>query len=162
VKPFPTLVVAATLVAAGAAGAGAPPPQAVEACPVLKVNIAELPASHKLRMYPSMISAGHAFTSADFIGQARPEKGINIAVLWQNKTSQPLRDLVVRLEYQQAKTGAFATLEQQVREARPGGQSTEFRLRGGEFEDTEHIAAWRVTVISAGQVLGQKKSVMWR
>lgn len=154
----------AVVAALGASVALAAPrqPQAVEACPVLKVSVAELPASHKLRMHPSMISAGHAFTSADFIGQALPEKGINVAVLWQNKTSQPLRDLVVRLEYQQAKTSNFATIERSVREAKPGGQWTEFKLRGGEFEDTQHIAAWRVTVISAGQVLGQKKSVMWR
>lgn len=160
-KPFLTIAAAIALVAS-TAWAAPRQPQAVEACPVLKVSIAELPASHKLRMHPSMISAGHAFTSADFIGQAAPDKGINIAVLWQNKTSQPLRDLVVRLEYQQAKTSEFAAIEQQVREARPGGQWTEFKLRGGEFEDTQHIAAWRVTVVSAGQVLGQKKSVMWR
>ncbi len=136
--------------------------QSVEACPILKVNIAELPESYKLRMRPSVAASSHALTSADYMGETRPQVGINVAVLWENKTSQPLRDLVVRLEYQQAKTSAFRTIEQQVREAKPGGHWTQLLLRGGEYEDTQHIAAWRVTVVSAGQVLGQKQSVMWR
>lgn len=160
-KLLPTIATVAVL-GAGVALSAPGQSQAIEACPVLKVNITELPASHKLNMRPTSLRTNRALTSADCLGQAMPERSICVAVLWQNKTSQPLRDLLVRFEYQQAKTSNFATVEQQVREARPGGQWTEFQLRGGEFEDAQHIAAWRVSVISAGQVLGQKKSVMWR
>ena len=152
-------------IAALAACAAVPAPgqgQAVEACPILKVSIAELPESYKLQMHPSVASSSHTLTSADYMGESRAQSGINVVVLWQNKTSQPLRDLAVRLEYQQSKTSAFRLIEQQVREAKPGSQWTQFLLRGGEFEDTLHIAAWHVTVVSAGQMLGEKKSVMWR
>lgn len=148
----------AACLAAPARGGG----QVVEACPILKVNIAELPASYKLKLHPTLFGDSTAMTAADYAGLARPDQGINIAVLWQNKTSHPLRDLVVRLEYQQAKTSAFRSIEQRIPEAKPGGQWTQFWLRGGEFEDTLHIAAWRLTVVSAGQVLGEKKSVLWR
>lgn len=136
--------------------------EAVEACPVLKVSISEIPASYRLRFRPSVFSSSRRQMKADDVNPIKPEEGIDIAVLWQNKTSQPLRDLVVRFEYQQAKTSAFSAIEQAVREAAPGEHWAKFRLRGGEFEDTLHIVAWRVTIVSAGQMLGEKKSSMWR
>ena len=136
--------------------------EAIEACPILKVSISEFPASYKMKLRPSLFSSSRMYMKADYVNPIKAEEGINIAVLWQNKTSQPLRDLVVRLEYQQAKTSAFHVIEQPVREAAPGGHWVEFRLHGGEFEDTQQIAAWRATVVSAGQVLGEKKSGMWR
>jgi hypothetical protein len=136
--------------------------EAIEACPVLKVKIGEIPAAFKLRLRPSLGSDSHMPMKTDYTNPIKLEQGINIDVLWQNKTSQPLRGLVLRLEYQQAKTSAFRVIEQHIREAAPGGHWTEFQLRGGEFEDTQHIAAWRVTVVSAGQVLGDKRSAMWR
>jgi hypothetical protein len=136
--------------------------EAIEACPVLKVNISEIPASYQMRLRPSVFSDSRMSMKADDVNPIKAEEGINIAILWQNKTSQPLRDVVMRFEYQQAKTSAVRVVEQPVREAAPGGHWAEFRLRGGEFEDTLHITAWRATVVSAGQVLGEKKSGMWR
>jgi hypothetical protein len=87
--------------------------------------------------------------------------GIRVAVLWENRTGQPLRDVVVRLEYQQAKTGAFRTAEQRFAEVPAKGRWTNFDLSGAEFEDTVHVAAWRATVTSGGRVLGSRHSAMW-
>jgi hypothetical protein len=88
-------------------------------------------------------------------------RGIRIAVLWENRTGEPLRDVTLRLEYQQAKTQAVRTAEQQFHDVPLKGHWINFDLSGGEYRDTVHVSAWRVTVLSGDRVLGSKQSVMW-
>ena len=135
--------------------------RAGDPCPVLKVNITELPASHNLLLHPGDPKKRRIYTSDQSLQAASVETGIDVAVLWQNRTGQRLQDVTLRFEYQQARAGSFRTLEQAYRDLPAGGRWTEFFLRGPEFEDTLHIAAWRVTILSAGQILGQKQSAIW-
>ncbi len=152
------------LLAAPAAFAAKPSKDAarpVEACPVLKVNISMLPTSDRLMLHPTLENRSRGTTASEALGEQVAEEGINIAVLWQNATGNALRGVTVRLEYQQAKTSAFKVMDRQFPEVRPGGKWVTFKLRGGEYQDTGHIAAWRISVLCAGQVLGRKQSVLW-
>lgn len=130
-------------------------------CPILKVVITEFPTPNKLMMHPApeehYTMAG---SSAPLFALAK-RQGIRVAVLWENRTGQELKDLTLRLEYQQAKGRAFRTMEQRFPTVPPKGQWTHFELKGGEYEDTAHVAAWRVTALGGGHVLGAKHSVMW-
>ncbi len=130
-------------------------------CPVLKLSISEFPHSEKLQLHPSPESHRSVYSGSDFIGSANKIHGIRIAVLWENRTGQPLPDVTVRVEYQQAKTQAIRTAEQQLHDIPIKGHWTHFDISGGEYRDTEHVAAWRVSVLNGDRILGSKQSVMW-
>ncbi|MCX7825198.1 MAG: hypothetical protein N2689_06530 [Verrucomicrobiae bacterium] len=134
--------------------------EAAQLCPVAKVNISYLPRSEKLLLHPPTYG-GQIYLGGRYVGEEVVTQGIEVAVLWANRGELPLRDVILRLEYQQATTGAIRTMEQQLSDVKPGGRWTIFRIRGGEYADTRHIAAWRVSVLSGNQVLGRKQSVMW-
>jgi hypothetical protein len=141
----------------GIAATGEP----AQPCPVLKVSISEFPHSERLQLHPSPESHRTVFSGSDMIGNISRLRGIRIAVLWENRTGEPLRDVTVRLEYQQAKMQAVRTAEQQLHDVPIKGRWTNFDLNGGEYRDTEHVAAWRVSVLSGDRILGSKQSVMW-
>ena len=130
-------------------------------CPVLKVNLSYLPRNRELMLHPPTYGSSQIYVGGQYIGEETILKGIEIAVLWQNRSDQALRDITLRLEYQQSGTGAFRTMEQQLPDLKPGGRWSIFRIAGGEYEDTKRIVAWRVSVLSGGQVLGRKQSAMW-
>jgi hypothetical protein len=130
-------------------------------CPILKVVVTEFPTHRKLMMHPSPESNYTVAGSADALFDPKKRRGIRVAVMWENRTGDTLRDVTMRLEYQQAKTGAIRTMEQQFPQVSTEGRWTHFELRGGEYEDTVHVAAWRITVLSGARVLGSKYSVMW-
>ena len=132
-----------------------------QACPVLKVNVSYLPRSDKLILHPPSYGTAQMYVGGRYIGDETIVQGIEVAVLWQNRGSQPLRDATLRLEYQQSATGAIRTMEQHLPEVKPGGQWSIFRIRGGEYADTVHIASWRISVLSGNQVFGRKQSVTW-
>ncbi|MBI5686455.1 MAG: hypothetical protein HZC54_15390 [Verrucomicrobia bacterium] len=143
------------------AGPAAAAGETVQPCPILKVVITEFPAHRKLLMHPSPEVNYTMAGSADALFDPAKRKGIRVAVMWENRTGETLRDVTLRLEYQQAKTRALRTTELQLPEVSAEGRWTHFELRGGEYEDTVHIAAWRVSVLSGSRVLGSKHSVMW-
>lgn len=144
-----------------AAGSLAASEEVALPCPILKVSISEFPHNEKLQLHPSPESHRSVYSGSDLIGSFSRLHGIRIAVLWENRTGQPLHDVTVRLEYQQAKTQAFRTAEMQFHDVPIKGHWTNFDLSGGEYRDTEHVAAWRVSVLSGDHVLGTKQSVMW-
>lgn len=149
---------AAVLVAAGFLTASEVTSQP---CPVLKVSISEFPHSEKLQLHPSPESHRTVYSGSDFIGSNSRLRGLRVAVLWENRTGEPLREVTVRVEYQQAKTQAIRTAELQLHDVPIKGHWTNFDISGGEYRDTEHIAAWRVTVLSGDRIVGSKQSVMW-
>jgi hypothetical protein len=112
-------------------------------------------------LHPSPEGHYAAFGGAGYMFDPVKRRGIRVAVMWENRTGQPLRDVTLRLEYQQAKTGAMRTVDLQFPEVPPKGRWTNFELKGGEYEDTVHVAAWRVAVLSGGRELGSKQSAMW-
>lgn len=133
----------------------------LQPCPVLKVVITEFPTNEKLMMHPSPETHFSVLASAPYAIDPAKRRGIRIAVLWGNLADQPLRDVTLRLEYQQAKTRVIRTADQQFPKVPAKGQWTNFDLNGGEYEDTVHVAAWRVSVLSGSRVLGSKHSAMW-
>jgi len=133
----------------------------VQPCPILKVVVTEFPTNDKLMMHPSPEAHFNVFGGASSMFDPAKRRGIRVAVLWENRTGQPLRDVTLRLEYQQAKNRAIRTADQQFPDLPAKGRWTNFDLSGGEYEDTVHIAAWRISVLSGSRVLGSKHSVMW-
>lgn len=133
----------------------------VQPCPVLKVSVTEFPTNERLLMHPAPESGYSVPGSLPYAVDRTKRQGIRVAVLWENRTGETLRNVTLRLEYQQAKTGVIRTAEQQFPEVPIKGRWTHFDLSGAEFEDTVHVAAWRVTVNSSGRVLGSRHSAMW-
>jgi len=135
--------------------------EAGQLCPVAKVNVSYLPRSEKLILHPPAYGNAQMYIGGRYIGEEAVTQGIEVAVLWRNSGDLPLQNVTLRLEYQQSTTGAIRTMEQRLSDVKPGGRWTIFRIRGGEYADTVHIAAWRISVLSGNQVLGRKQSVMW-
>ena len=133
----------------------------VQPCPILKVVITEFPTHRKLMMHPSPESNYTVSGSADSLFDPAKRRSIRVAVMWENRTGEPLRDVTLRLEYQQAKTRALRMTDLQFPEVPVKGRWTNFELKGGEYEDTVHVVAWRVSVLSGGRLLGSKHSAMW-
>ena len=133
----------------------------VQPCPVLKVVITEFPINEKLMMHPAPESHFDSMGGAVYVFDPSKLRGIRVAVMWANRTGEPLRDVTLRLEYQQMKTHAIRTAERRFADVPVKGQWTIFDLSGGEYEDTVHVAAWRVSVFSGERVLGSKHSAMW-
>jgi len=144
-----------------ASGSIAAREEPVQPCPVLKVSVTEFPTNERLMMHPAPETNLSVPGSHPYSIDQKKRRGIRVAVLWENRTGEPLRNVTLRLEYQQAKTGVIRTAEQQFPEVPVKGRWTHFDLSGAEFEDTVHVAAWRVTVNSSGRVLGSRYSAMW-
>lgn len=156
------MVVLAVGMAWLSAGAVAALEEPAQACPVRKVVVTEFPTHNKLMMHPSPESHYTVFGSATAMFDPAKRRGIRVAVMWENCMGGLLRDVTLRLEYQQAKTRAFRTVDVQFPEVpAKKGRWTNFDLSGGEYEDTVHVAAWRVTVLGGGRVLGSKQASMW-
>jgi len=155
------LVAFGLAVVIGTSGSLAAREEPAQPCPILKVIITEFPANEKLMLHPTPESHRSVFAGSDSIGTLSRNRGIRIAVLWENRTGEPLHDVTLRLEYQQAKTQAVRTTEQQFHDLPIKGHWTNFDLNGGEYRDTVHVAAWRVSVFSGDRMLGTKQSVMW-
>ena len=134
--------------------------EAGQLCPVAKVNVSYLPRNEKLLLHPPPYG-GQMYMGGRYIGEEAVTQGIEVAVLWQNRGDLPLQEVTLRLEYQQSTTGAIRTMEQRLSDVKPGGRWSIFRIRGGEYADTVHIAAWRISVLSGNQVLGRKQSATW-
>jgi hypothetical protein len=133
----------------------------VQPCPVLKVIVTEFPTHRKLLMHPAPEEHHTVFGGAASMFDPAKRRGIRVAVLWDNRTGQTLRDITLRLEYQQAKTRDMRTVDLPFPEVPGKSRWTNFELKSGEYEDTVHIAAWCVSVRSGNRVLGSKHSAMW-
>ena len=103
-----------------------------EGAPVLKVNVTELPQSRKLILHPEVSAGRRVYDPNEFAMNRSVDVGVNVDVLWANRSSQPLRDITVRLDYVGSKNFTPRSMEQTVASVPVGGQWTQFKLRGGE------------------------------
>lgn len=86
-------------------------------------------------------------------------KGHYIYVQWRAK--QPARDLKVRFDYRQKVTkDKVHTLEVKYPEAK-GWQRSVFKVVGEAYKKQGLVTCWRVQLLQAGQVVGEKRSFIW-
>jgi hypothetical protein len=97
-----------------------------------------------------------AITAEDYAAKF----GHYFTIFW--KTSAKGSNVTVRLEYLQAKTGPTVHVKETVVASAKGKNITDISIIGEDYAKNGPILAWRVSLISGDQTLGEYKSFQWK
>ena len=99
-----------------------------------------------------------AITGSDI----RNRYGDYYSFYWRNTHPEP-RNLTVRLEYRQQKTGSFVQAREVDYPAAQGSYVTHFAVNGDDYLQEGRVAAWRILLIENHQtIVAFRQSYLWR
>lgn len=93
--------------------------------------------------------------------ERRERLGQYYTVSWENdgKYAEPLK---IVMDYQQAATGSeVLSMSKDLAVGERGGV-VEFSVAGESYLNRGRVLAWRVQMLSAGQVVAEKRSYLWK
>jgi hypothetical protein len=86
--------------------------------------------------------------------------GHYFTIFW--KTSAKGSPVTVKLEYLQAKTGPTVHVKETEVASPKSRNTTEITVVGEDYAKNGPVLAWKATLVSGGQVLGEYKSFQWK
>jgi hypothetical protein len=99
-----------------------------------------------------------AITGSDI----RNRYGDYYTFFWRNTHREP-RNLTVRLEYRQQKTGGFVQAREVDYPAAQGSYVTRFAINGDDYLQEGRVTAWRVVIIeNHEEIVAFHQSYLWR
>ena len=175
------LAVGATITLAGCAASGEPPIHLLTRADALPLGIDPAIQIRKVKSYflESPLLTGDravvgneeqsiayersyliygAVTGSDI----RSRYGNYYVFSWRNTHLEP-RNLTVRLEYRQQKTGGFIQAREVDYPAAQGSYVTRFAVNGDDYLQEGRVSAWRILLIENHQtIVAFRQSSLWR
>lgn len=70
-------------------------------------------------------------------------------------------DVTIRLEYRQAKLGAYVLAKEHFYKDAKGSFKTEFNVIGDDYKQEGRITGWRALLIENGKIVALNQSFLW-
>ncbi|MSR65498.1 MAG: hypothetical protein EXS18_06920 [Verrucomicrobiae bacterium] len=88
--------------------------------------------------------------------------GAYITAIWETYSREPLQSVTVKLTYRQTNLPEPQSTSIQMNQVKHGTTYSEFQIIGDAYTKGGPITAWKLEVVSGGQVLDTFHSFLWK